>query len=111
MQVYISGPMSGIDRWNEPVFREFARRLAALGHRAVVPHDVAPTDGEYPDQLLAAIGALRGCEAIMFTPCWQESPGANAERRFAAACRIPQARFAASGTGLDLDDLSPVPVL
>lgn len=84
MKLYISGPMTGIDAYNEPAFREAAAGLQAHGYEYVLPHDL---DVEHPVttwgsalgrdvQIIADDATIDG---ILLLPGWEKSDGARIE--------------------------------
>lgn len=83
-RVYISGPMTGHAEMNYPAFETAAKQLRALGYVVVSPHELNPQAGLcYEDCMRADILALLLCDAVALLPGYENSKGANLERRIA----------------------------
>ena len=88
--VYVSGPMTGILRYNKPAFDAMAAKCWDLGARFVVnPADLIPmveADEITREQCMKSdINKLLLCDAIVMLPGWEQSPGALLERDIAIA--------------------------
>jgi hypothetical protein len=79
-RIYISGPMSGIDRFNFPLFNRTAVRLRNLRWEVVNPVEVNPDETtHWLDCISADLIAMKGCTAICMLPGWEQSSGARIE--------------------------------
>lgn len=80
-RVYISGPMTGYEKFNYPAFEMAARQLRALGYTVISPHELNPNDNSicYEDCLRADIAALLFCDSIALLPGHEKSKGATLE--------------------------------
>lgn len=106
MQIYLSGPMSGVPYFNYPAFDVEAAVLRVLGHEVFNPadhdHELFGADISNPtgsvEQARAEYGfdrakALKAdlswicdnAEALVFLPGWENSSGARAEMALADA--------------------------
>ena len=93
MNLYISGPMTGMPEYNTPAFDEVARRLREMNHEVFNPAD-ADRDGprmkwaEYMARDLPVI--LTGqFDAIVQLPGWWGSNGAFLEAQTAWPAGVP----------------------
>lgn len=86
MRIYISGPITGNDRFQDD-FKNAARIITEAGHEYINPAaliDVIPgADWEHYMRLDFVL--LCEAEAIAFLPGWRFSAGAKAERAWASA--------------------------
>lgn len=79
-RIYISGPMSGIDRFNFPLFNRTAVRLRNLRWEVVNPVEINPDETAHWLHCIAAdLRAMEGCTAICMLPGWEASFGARIE--------------------------------
>lgn len=82
--VFISGPMSGLPRFNYPAFHKAARILRSLGHRVENPAENKALEGaKWKDFMRMSIRQLVTCERILMLPGWEKSKGARLERHIA----------------------------
>ena len=94
--VYLSGPISGRDAYNRPLFRRVERWLRACGARRVYnPTDMSPKIGEIPKPheyyMRACLHELtnkRGFDLLVLLPGWETSYGAVVEAHVARALGI-----------------------
>lgn len=110
MDIYLAGPMTGIEHYNFPMFHTAADALRGLGHTVFSPaeHDAESgfdavavnangTDAEsYGFCLRKALKAdlswiCDNADAIALLPGYEDSKGVAAELALAAALRIPAA--------------------
>lgn len=98
MKVYISGPVTGRPRRNEPAFRRAAERIRAAGHEPLVPHDVVP-DGvdDWHEAMRHCLVWLPTCDAVAMLDGWENSEGARVELMAARACGLPEMRIGGKG--------------
>ena len=82
MKIYISGPMRGMPELNFPAFRDAARRIELLGHRAIDPsrNHTGLTRTQYMDIDLALV---RASDAALMLPGYESSSGAAVELAYA----------------------------
>lgn len=82
MKIYISGPMRGMPELNFPAFRDAARRIELLGHRAIDPSrlPMGLTPAQYMDIDFAL---MRASDAVLMLPGHERSKGAAAELSYA----------------------------
>lgn len=79
-RIYISGPMSGINRFNFPLFNRTAVRLRNMRWEVVNPVEVNPdTSTCWLDCIAADLKAMVDCTAICLLPGWEKSFGAQIE--------------------------------
>ena len=93
--LYLAGPMTGIEDHNYPAFDAAARDLRAQGFDVI-----NPTEGFDGDQTLGrevylrrAIENLLVAEAIVVLPDWTRSSGAIFELGVARALDLPMYRY------------------
>lgn len=103
MNVYICGPMTGIEAYNYPAFGRAAERFRALGHTVTSPHEVAHDDNgirgsiRHADYVRRDLRELLQCDAIALLPGWHASKGAKLEVEVATVLGFT---FYDAGTGL-----------
>lgn len=111
--VYLSGPVSGLDR-EDCVARFGMAREACLKAGAVYvydPMEVVPKDSTHEDAMALCLNGLtacrplsggdvmRGYDVLVSLPMWERSDGATMERAVADACGI---------ACVDLHDVTPL---
>lgn len=103
--VYVAGPMSGIEDYNYPAFREAADSLREFGLDVISPVELDEEDGydpksapdgfskpaEYAQFLSRDIQVIvkEGVQAIVVLPGWERSGGARTEVTFGQALGLP----------------------
>ncbi len=93
-KVYISGPMSGLPKYNYPAFYEAAMQLRLKGVEVVSPAEGAVTnDKMWSDYMRSAIKMLCDCDFNVRLPGWQQSKGAQLETQIAKALGIINIEF------------------
>lgn len=99
MTVFISGPMSGYEDFNYPLFHEVARKLAERGelfyspaHHPVMGYELEPPE---PDEAMSweyymreSLKMLLDSDRILMLPGWEKSRGAILERELAVALKM-----------------------
>lgn len=109
MKLYLAGPMSGIEDFNAPAFRQAARALRDFGHEVVSPVEADEAEGlqlEGPpreahpsatwgdclsrDVKLIADSAIDG---IVLLPGWEQSKGAKLELALALILKLTVYKF------------------
>lgn len=103
---YLAGPMSGIDKFNIPMFLSEKERLEKLGYTIQLPADLH--DPEIVEQLLNETGDIENinftwaqalgedvkiigdkCDGVMVLPGWETSKGARLETFLAYVQQMP----------------------
>lgn len=94
--VYIAGPFRGPTAWdverNVRRAEDLAYEVFQLGAMPMIPHaNTRFFHGQGPDAfwLEGTIALLRRCDAVLLTPDWQRSTGAQGERIEALSCGMP----------------------
>lgn len=87
MKIYISGPITGIDKDKcEAVFTLAAGQLALKGYEPVSPWHLSrllPPSFTYEDYMEIDMVLLKKCDAILMLPGWENSRGATKELTYA----------------------------
>lgn len=84
MNIYISGPMRGIENYDS-LFREAEMKLREGGHNVANPADL-DLDGLTREQMLNVdLAFLDMCDTIYMLKGWESSCGANREYGYALA--------------------------
>lgn len=78
MKLYLSGPMTGIEKLNFPHFENCSNALRILGHKVVSPHEIEDA-GTWDSCLKADLTQMLGCDAIVVLDGWEASRGARLE--------------------------------
>ena len=101
-QIYISGPMTGIEDHNFPAFHAAAARFRAAGWEVSNPAENfdGRTDLPRAVYLRCDIGMLSKCDAIALLPGWEKSRGATLEAILAAEMGL---QFFDAGSGLPME--------
>ncbi len=91
MQLYVAGPMTGIDEMNFPAFFEAERRLQEAGFEVKNPaqHGAGNPDMSWADYMRIDITDMLTCDGIALLPGWERSSGARIEHYIACALEIP----------------------
>jgi len=84
MKVFISGPMTGIDDYNRPLFNEAEKKLREMGYDVFNPAWMQFGDEWDKNDIMAIdLMALSRCEAICHLTLWTFSKGAILENHVA----------------------------
>lgn len=93
MQYYLAGPMTGIEKYNFPLFDEVAADLRLRGMDIVSPHEIDHGETEetrgslpYTEYIKAGLKQLLECGAIVLLPGWEVSNGCHLEVLVARQC-------------------------
>ncbi len=101
MVLYLSGPMTGIELHNRPLFMAAAAMYREQGHTVLNPHELSPVDGRTWESALRAdlIMMLKheDCRLVML-PGWKTSRGARLEHSVAKALGMTIYLYASDGT-------------
>lgn len=91
IDIYLSGPMTGLPDFNRPAFYRATKALRKKGYTVVNPPEL---DANEPQR--SWIGCLRRdikhlvkCKAIATLPGWKKSRGANLEIYIGRALSFP----------------------
>ena len=88
-KVYLSGPMSGLPKYNYPAFYEASMKLRLKGVEVLSPAEGAVTNEKmWSDYMRRAIKMLCDCDFNVRLPGWQKSKGAQLEAQIAKALGI-----------------------
>ena len=90
-RLYLAGPMSGVAKFNFPVFNQAAESLRARGHNVFNPAENYDGGVRRPRSyyMRLDIPALLAAEGVVLLPGWRESRGANLEVWIAADTGMP----------------------
>lgn len=82
--IYISGPMEGVENYEEN-FRRAEDDLTEAGYKVVNPANIDVEGMDREEILDMDLKLLGGCDGICMLKGWQQSCGANREYGFALA--------------------------
>jgi len=88
--IYLSGPMSGYDEYNFPLFNRVAKELRDEGHTVLNPAETlnGDTSQAYSDYLRIDTIAIARSKGIMMLPGWRRSRGACYEYLLAKSFKL-----------------------
>jgi len=108
MRIYLAGPMTGIPKYNFPLFHQVGQHLTDEGHvvysplaywqQMLGPDALHILNSMNPPELADGVRRAfahqlswlcRNAEQVQLLPGWHQSPGARAERLVALALDIP----------------------
>lgn len=97
-RIYIAGPMSGYEGFNEDAFIRADDFLVELGFEVVNPFEIGegfglPSEIQESPEILKRLmdfelAAVKSCDAIFLLHGWEKSQGARAELRVALDCNL-----------------------
>lgn len=96
--VFLSGPMSGIEDYNRPAFNEAAAQIRALGLTVFNPAEIDGGDTSQPRAYYmrrCLRELLEHSDALVSLPRWSGSKGAHLERHVAMEIGLPCYNLAA----------------
>lgn len=89
-RIYVSGPMTGLPRYNFAAFADATRRLIGAGFDVCNPGEKGVIDGwEWVDYLRYDLRELLDCDAVALLPGWERSRGASLEKYVAEQLGYP----------------------
>ena len=89
LRLYLSGPMTGIERHNFPAFNAAAAALRSVGYDVFNPAERGIVEAwEWADYLLDDLAELRTCHGVARLPGCDGSAGARVEREFALGLKL-----------------------
>lgn len=89
LNIFISGPMSGLPNYNFAAFNEAAAMLADEGYNVYNPADFGIVEGaEWGDYIRATVAMLMQCESIYMLKDWNKSSGAKLELQLAQTLKM-----------------------
>jgi hypothetical protein len=94
MRIYVSGPMTGVEHFNYPLFAKVSAGLRALGHEVLNPAELDDPDappGTYSWEwyLKRDLKAMLDYDAVVLLPNWRKSRGARLECSVAEQLNMP----------------------
>lgn len=91
MKIYLSGPMTGYEDFNRPLFASVAASLRARGYDVVNPaeHDHLAISDDWSAYLRKDLKLLSDCDAVVVLPKWNRSRGARLEVYIAVTLGMP----------------------
>lgn len=96
MNLYVIGPVTGIENENADAFYEAARSLRKVDFGAVIPHQVVKRTATWEEAMHASIEEMTRCDdgvffygGVAMIDGWEQSRGARIEHDLAMAIGIP----------------------
>jgi len=88
--IYLAGPMRGLENKNKEQFAIYAALLRKLGHRVFSPAEFNDDDMTYEECMYIDVNAVvNKCKWVCVLPNWGDSVGTNVEVFVANSCGIP----------------------
>jgi nucleoside 2-deoxyribosyltransferase len=112
IEVYLCGPMKGIEEFNKCAFDNARDFLSENGVLVQSPVDLnTDSTGKFPCRdyngaMKVDIAAMCMCDAVVVLPGWENSQGAALEHFIAVRLGIPVVRFLISVVLLDLANVT-----
>lgn len=90
MRVFISGPITGVEKAKSN-FDAAARKIMKAGLTPVNPYYIGwtLTDGSHAEYMMLTLKVLELCDAVFMLDGWENSRGAREEKRFARLHGMP----------------------
>lgn len=87
MIIYLAGKMTGCPNYNRTAFILEEARLSELGHTVLSPANHIPLHNpeaiSHSQYMHIGCAMIDAADAVYLLPGWEDSPGANAERKYA----------------------------
>lgn len=86
---YLSGPMSGYENYNYPMFERCKKDLERMGYKMESPHECepepegTPEDKLWDNMMIKCMDKMKACNGIILLRGWPESRGARRELDYA----------------------------
>lgn len=118
MKIYVSGPMSGIENHNYPLFNCVSEELRARGFNVVNPAEldelIEPGTKPWEWYLRRDLAAMLTCDSVALLPNWRMSRGARLEVTVAHSVKmdiyeIDIENYVLNSTKLNVNELNAVP--
>lgn len=77
--LYLSGPMTGIENFNFPLFNTIANQLREEGYEVINPAEIGSVDWSWEENMRKCLEELTRADAIVVLPNWEKSNGATVE--------------------------------
>lgn len=77
-RVYLSGPMTGLEHFNAPLFHEAAKELRDMGYMVSNPAEI-PNCDSWLGYMRLAVAQLVTCDAVLLLPEWEFARSARIE--------------------------------
>lgn len=77
--LYLSGPMSGLEKFNFPAFNEAAEKLRQMGFPVLNPADFGWEESDWAKNLARDLALLGNAQILIQLPGWEYSRGASLE--------------------------------
>src|SRR5262245_48249663 len=81
--IYVSGPMTGQQDYNRPLFNRITERLQRAGFNVYNPAELGKSDWNWIDYMKRDLRWLLESDAILLLPGYEASKGAALEHRVA----------------------------
>ncbi|MFB5189046.1 DUF4406 domain-containing protein [Alicyclobacillus fastidiosus] len=89
MRIYLSGPMSGLPKYNRDLFAEAARVLRSVGHEVFTLGEIRIDNGTWQQYMRSALKGMMDCDKMLLLPGWSKSRGASIEYNLALKLEMP----------------------
>ena len=84
MIIYIAGPITGVENYQEN-FAKVERELIKEGHKVLNPATLPQGMGDLKKYMQICLPMIEAADAVMMLPGWEKSLGANQEYGYALA--------------------------
>lgn len=82
MKIYLSGPMTGFDKFNYPLFDRIAKELREAGYDIINPSENRAAE-DWQTSMIGSLRLLLHCRGIYMMQGWTDSKGASLEHEVA----------------------------